>query len=54
MHDLKPGPKAIWICPDAKHNQAVAADPQTYHRSVTGFFDRYLASHAAKTGNRAE
>jgi len=54
LHNLKPGPKAIWICPGAKHNQAVAADPQTYHRSVTEFFNRYLSSQAADTGDRAE
>ena len=40
--DLKRGAKDIWICPDAKHNQAVATDPPTYARKITEFFDRYL------------
>jgi uncharacterized protein len=45
--DLKPGPKDIWICPEAKHNQAVATDPKTYARQLTGFFDRYLGGGSA-------
>ena len=43
LFDDKPGPKDIWVCPGAKHNQAVAADPETYHRRVRAFFDRHLA-----------
>jgi len=44
LYEAAPGPKAIWICPGAKHNQAVATDPETYHRTLRAFFDRYLAS----------
>jgi len=44
LFDAKPGPKEIWMCPGAKHNQAVATDPDTYHRRLLGFFDRYLAT----------
>jgi len=44
--DLKPGVKAFWVCPKAKHNQAVATDPETYARQVTAFFDRHLAGEA--------
>jgi uncharacterized protein len=43
---LKPGDKDLWICPDAKHNQAVATDPKTYAQKLTGFFDRYLGGDA--------
>jgi len=42
LHEAKPGPKAIWMCPDAKHNQAVATDPEAYHRTLRGFFDRHM------------
>ena len=50
LHDDKPGPKAIWMCPDAKHNQAVATDPDTYHRMLCDFFDQNLAGAAGQTG----
>ncbi|MFO8011784.1 MAG: alpha/beta fold hydrolase [Phycisphaerae bacterium] len=43
LHDDKPGPKAIWMCPEAKHNQAVATDPDRYHRTLLAFFDRHMA-----------
>ncbi|MGB2614091.1 MAG: alpha/beta fold hydrolase [Phycisphaerae bacterium] len=43
---LKPGKKELWICPDAKHNQAVAADPQTYAEKITSFFDHHLPAPA--------
>jgi len=42
LYDLKAGPKELWICADAKHNQAVATDPKTYAHKITGFFDRHL------------
>jgi len=56
LYDVKPGPKDIWICPGAKHNQAVAADPRTYHRNVTAFFNRHLSAEAsdASAGASAE
>ncbi len=56
LYDVKPGPKEIWICPGAKHNQAVAVDPRTYHRNVTAFFKRHLSAEAAdaSTGAGAE
>jgi len=47
LYDAKPGPKTIWTCPGAKHNQAVATDPETYHRTLRDFFDRYLAEAGA-------
>jgi len=50
LYEAKPGPKAIWTCPDAKHNQAVATDPETYHRTVCAFFDRYLADGGGAAG----
>jgi len=53
LYALKPGEKNIWICPDAKHNQAVAADPKTYAEKITSFFDRHLAGEAAADSRRA-
>ena len=47
LHAAKPGEKDIWICPDAKHNQAVAADPKTYADKITSFFGRHLACETA-------
>ena len=44
LHDMKPGPKDIWVCPGAKHNQSVATDPKTYAARLVAFFDRYLAA----------
>jgi pimeloyl-ACP methyl ester carboxylesterase len=44
LYAIKPGEKDLWICPDAKHNQAVAADPTTYAEKITAFFDRYLSA----------
>lgn len=46
LHDLKPGPKDLWICPGAKHNQSIATDPKTYAARIVEFFDRYLAAGA--------
>ena len=46
LYDLKPGAKELWICPDAKHNQAVVTDPKTYGRNLTSFFSRYLPAGA--------
>ena len=43
MFRLKPGAKDLWICPDAKHNQAVATDPKMYAAKLVEFFGRRLA-----------
>jgi pimeloyl-ACP methyl ester carboxylesterase len=42
--NMKPGPKEVWICPGAKHNQPVVTDPETYARKVASFFDRHLSA----------
>ena len=42
LFDLKPGPKEFWLCVEAKHNQSVTTDPETYARKVADFFDRHL------------
>lgn len=43
LYNLKPGPKEFWLCPGAKHNQAVATDPKTYAARTVAFFDQHLA-----------
>ena len=53
LYTAKPGEKDIWICPDAKHNQAVATDPKTYADKITSFFDRHLAGETAADSRRA-
>lgn len=50
LYDLKAGPKELWICADAKHNQAVATDPKTYAHKITGFFDRHLPAEPPAAG----
>jgi hypothetical protein len=42
LYDQKPGPKELWICADAKHNQAVVLEPKAYAEKIVAFFDRYL------------
>ena len=54
LYDAKPGPKAIWMCPDAKHNQAVATDPHTYHRTLRDFFDRHMGGEAEDAGEPSD
>ncbi len=48
LYDVKVGEKEIWVCPKAKHNQAVATEPETYARTLVSFFDKHLAG--AETG----
>ncbi len=42
LYEQKPGGKDLWICPGAKHNQAVVAERATYAAHLVAFFDRYL------------
>ena len=53
LHAAKPGEKDLWICLDAKHNQAVAVDPKTYAEKITSFFDCHLADETAADSRRA-
>lgn len=46
LYALAPQPKALWIAPGARHNQAVVHHPEFYRRLTTGFFDRHLAGLA--------
>ncbi len=43
LHQLAPSPKYLWICPGAKHNQAVVVEPMQYACRVIAFFNRHLA-----------
>jgi pimeloyl-ACP methyl ester carboxylesterase len=43
LHDLAQGPKYLWVCPGAKHNQAVMVEPQRYGEYSVRFFDEHLA-----------
>src|SRR5262249_694824 len=38
-------PKKLWLVPKAKHNQALHVAGAEYSRTLTEFFDRYLAEH---------
>ena len=47
LYDLAHGPKAIWIVPDARHNQCVKVDAPGYFHSIIHFLDEHLsAGHA--------
>lgn len=43
LHDLASGPKYLWICPAAKHNQSVVMQPAKYREYSVRFFDEHLA-----------
>ncbi len=43
LHGLAPGPKSLWIVPQAKHNQSVVVCPDLYRRHTVEFFNKYLA-----------
>jgi len=49
LHDLSSLPRYLWVVPDAKHNQSVAADPNLYNALTVGFFEKYLASSSRET-----
>lgn len=46
LYALAPQPKALWIAPGARHNQAVILHPEFYARLTIGFFHRHLARPA--------
>ncbi len=43
LHDLALGDKYLWVCPGAKHNQAVVTQPRLYAEYSVGFFNQYLS-----------
>ncbi|MBT3278317.1 MAG: alpha/beta fold hydrolase [Phycisphaerales bacterium] len=43
LHEMAPSPKYLWIVPKAKHNQAVATQPERYALRTVAFFDKHLA-----------
>ena len=42
LYALAPQPKALWIAPEARHNQAVVRHPELYARLTVDFFNRRL------------
>lgn len=43
LYDLAFGPKAIWIVPNARHNQCVKVNPEEYFRRIHAFLDDHLS-----------
>lgn len=43
LHDRAVGPRALWVVPGAKHNQAVMVRPEAYAQRIVRFLDEYLA-----------
>jgi pimeloyl-ACP methyl ester carboxylesterase len=48
LYKGKRGPKELWLCPDAKHNQAVITDAATYSARLTEFFAAHLGPPAGE------
>ncbi len=46
LYGVADEPKYLWIAPDAKHNQAVAAAPREYFARTVAFFNKYLAGES--------
>jgi pimeloyl-ACP methyl ester carboxylesterase len=42
LYALAPQPKAFWIAPGARHNQAAVRHPELYSRLTIAFFDQHL------------
>jgi hypothetical protein len=42
LYRAKPGLKQMWEAPSAKHNQAVAVEPERYRQEITTFLDKYM------------
>jgi uncharacterized protein len=43
LYDLARGPKAIWIVPEARHNQCVKIDSAGYFRRIIDFLDEHVS-----------
>lgn len=43
LYELAGPPRYLWVVPGAKHNQAVAVDPERYHQRSVAFFSRFLS-----------
>lgn len=43
LYDRAPMPKYLWIVPEAKHNQSVILEPNSYAARTTAFFQKHLA-----------
>jgi pimeloyl-ACP methyl ester carboxylesterase len=55
LYALARGPhKYLWICPGAKHNQAVATDPNRYAEISVSFFDEHLGQPAGTSRETRE
>ncbi len=46
IYELAHGPKYLWICPRAKHNQAVVTQPELYGSYSVRFFRQHLSGLA--------
>lgn len=44
LYDAVSEPRHLWLVPNAKHNHAVAADPQQYSKRTVAFFEKYLST----------
>ncbi len=42
LYEAKPGPKELWIVPDAEHAVAYKENPETYTRKVGEFVGKYI------------
>lgn len=54
LFDNAPGPRRLWIVPNARHNQSILTDPETYKKHVTQFFDEHLGGTVRRASERRE
>jgi len=53
LYDIAHHPKYLWICPGAKHNQAVTVQPGAYASYSVRFFDCHLANRPGADATEA-
>ncbi|NOX59007.1 MAG: alpha/beta hydrolase [Planctomycetes bacterium] len=54
IFELARGPKYLWICPRAKHNQSVATQPELYENYSVRFFREHLSHTVEKEPLRGD
>lgn len=51
LYEQAPGPKSLWVVPEAKHNQSVVVRPDYYASRTVAFLDEHLARPITEAGD---
>jgi len=54
LYEQAPGPKSLWVVPQAKHNQSAVVRPEYYALRTVTFFDEHLARPVPERGRAGE